>query len=218
MPPDADRNQHNSESASSGPSLTWMFLGAIDQIYVATDPSAVATALIALGGALVGAVLSTGTQLFIAWRQGKREQATHKKQAAIAARMMAVDLARAESNIGYCVDHAEWWRTTGLAPRATSDDRRLVLGELTPEGFWVLDRAEGAIDHWYGIREYEVARNQGYTSLSITSQLDKLREIIGWIEDARATLRELTGDPASIESTPQSSAPSALDSGAPAVG
>jgi len=79
----------------------------------------------------------------------------------------------------------------------------LVLGELEPTGFYKVDRAEGAIDHWYAIREYELANGQGYASLSITTQLDKLREIVGWIEEAGETLRGLTGDPASIEEPPK---------------
>ena len=163
------------------------------------NPSAITTALIALAGALVGAVLSTGTQLVLARRQSRRDEAAYRKQIVIAARMMAVDLSRAESNIQYCVDHGEWWRTTGLSPRMTADDRRLILGELTPNGFYDVDRAEGAIDHWYGIREYELDQRKGYASLTITTQLDELRKIVGWIDAARAALRPLTGDPSSLE-------------------
>ena len=182
-----------------------MFLAPTHLVYVATNanPSALTIAVIALVGALVGAILSTGTQLFIAWRQAKREEAAHRKDVVIAARMMAVDLSRARSNIEYCIDHREWWKTTGLSPRISADDRRLVLGELEPTGFYKVDRAEGAIDHWYAIREYELANGQGYASLSITTQLDKLREIVGWIEEAGETLRGLTGDPASIEEPPK---------------
>lgn len=164
-----------------------------------SGPSAVTIALIALAGVALGAILSTATQLFIAWRQSEREDSARRRGVVTAARMMAVDLSRARSNFGYCVDYHEWWRTTGLSPRVTADDRRIVLGELTPEGFYYLDRAEGAIDHWYGMRECELSQTPQYASLTVSAQRDKLREIIRWIDAVIEALRRLTGDPASID-------------------
>ena len=160
-----------------------------------SNPTAIATALIALGGALLGAVLSTGTQLLIAHRQARRDTAARSKEIMIAARMMAVDLSRARSNIQYWIDHHEWWRTTGLSPRVTEHDRRLVLGELSSSGFYNLDRAESAIDHWYSTQEYELAKNGSYSSSSITTQLDKLREIVGWIDEAGGDATRVDGRP-----------------------
>jgi len=111
---------------------------------------------------------------------------------------MLVDLSRAESNIGDCIEHKSWWKTTGLSPRMDPSDRRLVLGELDSNGFYAVDRAEGAIDHWYGIRSYELDRHEGYNTDTIRIQIDKLEEIVRWIEEAREPLRALTGDPESI--------------------
>ena len=54
----------------------------------------------------------------------------------------------------------------------------------SPSGFYNLDRAESAIDHGYSTQEYESAKNGSYSSSSITTQLDKLREIVGWIDEA----------------------------------
>lgn len=177
------------------------------------NPSVIATALTALGGAIVGATISAATQWSISSRQAKRQDAAHRKDVLIAARMMLTDLARAWSNLQYCIDHQEWWRTTGLASRLTADDRRLVLGELTAEGFYTLDRADAAIDHWYGIRDYELGRTPTrHASVTIGLQLDKLREIVGWIDEAQRALRELTGDPDSIDE------PLELDGPGPAQG
>jgi hypothetical protein len=113
-------------------------------------------------------------------------------------RTSLVDLSRAESNIGYCIEHKSWWKTTGLSPRMDPSDRRLVLGELDSNGFYAVDLAEGAIDHWYGIRNYELGRQEGYNTDTIRTQIDKLEEIVGWIEEARKHLRAFTGDPESI--------------------
>jgi hypothetical protein len=64
---------------------------------------------------------------------------------------------------------------------------------LNSEGFYAVDLAEGAIDHWYGIRDYELGRHEGYNSDTIRTQIDKLEEIVGWIEEARKHLRALDG-------------------------
>jgi hypothetical protein len=75
-----------------------------------------------------------------------------------------------------------------------------VLGALTPRGFYNIDRAEGAIDHWYGIRGYEADRElPSYKSETIEIQIELLEQIVGWIDAAGVSLREITGDPASIE-------------------
>jgi hypothetical protein len=169
-----------------------------------SNPSAITTALIALGGALLGAAIAASTQWLIARKQSQREDAAHKKQVVIAARMMAVDLSRAESSLRYLIDHGEWWPTTGLSARMDPGDRRLVIGELSAQGFYEIDRAEGAIDYWYGIREYEVARNQTYVSATPAANAKKLEKIIGWIDEARRALRRVTGDPESIEDAPKS--------------
>jgi hypothetical protein len=163
-----------------------------------SNPSPITTALIALAGALVGAVIGAFTQWMLDRQRTNREMAAHRKQIKVAARMMLVDLSRAESNIGYCIEHKSWWKTTGLSPRMDASDRRLVLGELNSKAFYAVDRAEGAIDHWYGIRNYELGRQDGYNTDTIRTQIDKLEEIVGWIEEARKHLLALTGDPESI--------------------
>jgi hypothetical protein len=164
--------------------------------------------VIALLATIVGALISTGAQLWIAALQAKRDEADKGKQLVTAARMMTVDLSRARSNIEYSVNYREWWRTAGLSPRLSPEDRRLVIGALTPRGFYNVDRAEGSIDHWYSIREYELGRNrivdkpqfpQSYRSDSIEIQIDKLQEIITWIAEAIVSLREITGDPQSVD-------------------
>ncbi|MDQ6775618.1 MAG: hypothetical protein M3071_05215 [Actinomycetota bacterium] len=188
-----------------------MFPAPIHVVHIAasSEPSAIVIALLALLGAIVGAAIGSVTQWLLDRQRRIRDGAAHRKQVKIAARMMVVDLSRAESNIQFCIDYKEWWREPGLRPRINDSDRRLVIGELTDEGFYNVDLAEGAIDNWFGIREYELAKNQGYGSVTITSQLATLQEIIGWIEKARATLRELTGDPVSIEETETDPAPGA---------
>lgn len=162
------------------------------------NPSPITTALIALAGALVGAATGAFTQWTLDRQRTNRDVAAHRKQIKVAARMMLVDLSRAESNIGYCIEHKSWWKTTGLSPRMDASDRRLVLGELDSTAFYAVDRAEGTIDHWYGIRNYELGRQDGYNADTIRTQIDKLEEIVGWIEEARKHLRALTGDPESI--------------------
>jgi hypothetical protein len=44
------------------------------------------------------------------------------------------------------------------------------------------------------VDEHEVAQNQGYLSPTPGANMEELKEIIGWIEEARRTLRELTGE------------------------
>jgi hypothetical protein len=171
-------------------------------VMTSSNPTALETALIALGGALVGALIAAGTQVFIAWRQTKRDEAGRKKQVVIAARMMAVDLSRAESNLQYTIDYGHWWKTSGLSPRMSADDRRLVIGELTAKAFYEVDRAEAAIDYWRGIRDHEVAENHGYLSPTPGMNNEKLKGIIRWIDEARRALRDLTGDPESVEDAP----------------
>jgi hypothetical protein len=136
-----------------------MFTVPIHVVHTATNtnPSAIATAFIALAGALLGAGTGAFTQWILDQRRTNREVTAHRKHIKVAARMMLVDLSRAESNIGYCIEHKSWWKTTGLSPRLDPSDRRLVLGELDAKGFRPVDLAEGAIDHWYGIRNYEVS-------------------------------------------------------------
>lgn len=167
------------------------------------NPTAITTACIALGGSLVGAGLSTGTQLLLARSQRKRDDGMRQRQLKIAARMMVVDLSRARSNIQYCVDYQEWWRTDGLKARMGPDDRRLVIGALTSQQFYDVDLAEGSIDHWYSTRDYELSLHPGsYTSDAIPMQVEKLEEMVGWLEAAVAALRPLTGDPESLENEP----------------
>ena len=163
--------------------------------------SAIAIALLTLLGAVIGAAIGGGTQWLLDRRRTAREDDTRQRQVKVAARMMIVDLSRAESNIRFCIDHGEWWRTMGLRPRISDNDRRLVIGELSDAGFYDVDLAEGAIDHWYGIREYELEKSQGYGSPTITTQLSKLNEILTWIENARSRLRELSGDPEAVDRT-----------------
>jgi hypothetical protein len=80
----------------------------------------------------------------------------------------------------------------------SDEDRRLVLGELPPEGFYMLDRAEAAVDHWYGIRDRAVSEN-GYDIPRGIVDMDKLKEIAGWIRAAQRPLSEITGDPPHVE-------------------
>jgi hypothetical protein len=160
-----------------------------------SNPSATTTVLIAFPGALLGAGIGAFTQWRLDRARAKREEVAHKKLIKVAARMMLVDLSRAESNIGFCIEHKSWWKTTGLSPRLDPSDRRLVLGELDSKGFYAVDRAEGAIDHWYGIRKYELDNQDGYNSETIRIQISKLEEIVGWIEEARKPPCALTGDP-----------------------
>jgi hypothetical protein len=160
------------------------------------NPSATTTAVIALVGAIIGGALTAGAQLLIEARRAARAGKDQRRQAKVAARMFAVDLARAHANIEYVVEYGEWWKF-GLGPRMSDEDRRLVLGELPPEGFYIVDRAEAAIDHWNGIREREIVN--GYEIPADRIDMDKLREILGWLKAAQVPLSKITGDPPRVE-------------------
>ncbi len=162
------------------------------------NPSAVTTALIALGGALFGAVAASVTQVLIHWLQGRRDTAAREREVKIAARMMQVDLARAWSNMEFSRRTGKWWATPGLRPQMTDADRRLVIGALTAEGFYTVDLALTDIDHWYSIREGV----QSGALLRPVYDPDDLQRGLDWITDAGDVLREITGDPDSIEPEP----------------
>lgn len=116
------------------------------------NPDAITTALIALGGAIVGGLLTSGTQLLIHWLQGRREGAVRQREVKTAARMMQFELARAWSNLDWSIKSGEWWPTHEFTPLLTDSDRRLVIGALPADEFDTLDTAMYEIDHWDGVR------------------------------------------------------------------
>ena len=116
--------------------------------------------------------------------------------------MMAVDLVLVLGRTsGTASDHNEWWRTTGLSPRITADDRRIVLGELTPEGFYATwDRAGGSDRP---LVRHPRIRTLGVSALRQSDRLRSTRQAAsdksGGLTRPSEALRCLTGDPASIE-------------------
>jgi hypothetical protein len=168
--------------------------------------SSLVTALIGLIGVAVGGLITGGVQWWLAKQQRDRDDTATRKQAKVAARMINVALSQGRSNIRYCLDHDEWWRTEGMPFEPSTDDLRVLMGELSAEGFYMLERARQSIEHWYSIREYELGKKAQtfserarYESDSIEIQKAKLREILGWIDAAGLALREVSGDPDSVD-------------------
>jgi hypothetical protein len=168
-------------------------------------PSYLATALIAFGGVVIGAFASVGTQLWIERARADRERAAHDREVKTAARMMQTDLARARSNLDYSHRVGRWWPDPGLQSRLSDSDRRLVIGALTPEGFYSVDLAEGAIDQWYGTRQNDM--KTGDLLAPVYDPAD-IKPVLDYIEAAGVALRKITGDPDSIKDAAKLPAPS----------
>lgn len=164
----------------------------------AANPDAITTALIALGGAIVGATASSATQILVHWLQGRREDDARKREFRTAARVMQVDLARAWSNIEYAARTGRWWPKGRLESRLTDADRRQVIGGLTAKDLYTVDGALVDIESWYSNRD-QFDEVVGGDLMRPVYDPDDLKATLGRITAAGATLREITGDPDSIE-------------------
>lgn len=143
------------------------------------NPDAITTALIALGGAIVGGALTSGTQLLIHRLQGRREATARGHEVKTAARMMQFELTRAWSNIDWSIKSGKWWVPQEFTPLLTDNDRRLVIGALPAFEFDALDAAMYEVDWCNSMRSAGVPVNR--------KQLETARDAI-----ARAI--ELMGD------------------------
>jgi hypothetical protein len=148
-------------------------------------PTYLATALIALGGAIFGAVASTGTQLLIERTRASREREAHENEVRTAARMLMSDLARARFNLAYSHASGKWWPAGGLGARISDDDRRLVFGALASEDVYAIDLAEARIDQWYSLRSSGGRMPSGHGEL--------LDPVLKLIDDAAAKVQVLAG-------------------------
>ena len=163
-----------------------------------SNPTAIATALIALGGALLGAVLSTGTQLLIAHRQARRDTAARSKEIMIAARMMAVDLSRARSNIQYWIDH----QSGGGPPACRHASQSMTVASFSASSVRAASTTSIALralsTTGTALKSMSSPRT-GVTAAprSPLSSTSYARSSGGSTKPGE-TLRELTGDPASI--------------------
>jgi hypothetical protein len=171
------------------------------------NPSALATALIALGGAIFGALASTGTQLLIERARARRERREHDDEVRTAARMMISDLRRAKYNLTdsrHQRDTDKWHAGLDLRLRISDEDRRLVIGALDPQGLNKVDRAEQGIDTWYSLRDRYSATNREGTMEGVPLAIQAGRtvgQVVPLIDAAIAELTVLGGVVSSLEPT-----------------
>lgn len=155
------------------------------------NPDAITTALIALVGALVGAFLSSATQILVHRLQGQREAAARKREVKAAARIMAADLGRGWTSVQFAFRQGRWWSDPGLQHRLTDNDRRLVAGALTAEALHDVDLADVTIDYWCQKRDRDLEAG----NVTPAAQPKELEIAAAAVMKGIAALREISGDP-----------------------
>ena len=113
------------------------------------NPSALTTAGIALGGGVVGGVITFVGQWLLDQRWAKREDLRDNRLARGAARLLQQDFRRALLRLREAAVTATWWPAEReLSFRVTMDDRRARAARMPTDGWRIIVEAEADFENW----------------------------------------------------------------------
>ena len=126
------------------------------------NPSAVTTALIALGGALVGGLVTAGGQVAAERSRAKHEselegdrakradearQRNERAAARASARSLIEDFVALRTRCHVALDDGRWWASEFTPrPRTTSEDHRILAAHLDYHGWAAVAQAQSHLE------------------------------------------------------------------------
>jgi hypothetical protein len=117
------------------------------------NPSALATSLIALGGAVIGGLLTFLGQWLLERRRVEREERREERLTLGAARLMQQDFHRAKALLLVSADSGLWWDVNReLMFNIAMEDRRVLAARLSHDAWATVVVAEAQYEGWNRLR------------------------------------------------------------------
>jgi hypothetical protein len=134
-----------------------------------SNPSAVTTALIALGGAVIGGLITVVGQVIVENGRAKHESELETERAAVtaeaqqradrimmrsAARSLLDDYLAIKTRCALVLNEGRWWTAGSMRPpRTTAEDHRMIAAHASSEVWTAVAQARGEMEYLEMMRE-----------------------------------------------------------------